>query len=74
MDIDRIRYFCTFADTGSLVRASELLRVSQPALSKALRLLEAEVGCKLMEPDGRGLRLTESGRQLKAAAHPLLNQ
>ena len=74
MDIDRIRYFCVFADTGSLVRASELLRISQPALSKAMKLLETEMGCRLLEPDGRGLRLTESGRQLKSSAQPLLNQ
>jgi DNA-binding transcriptional LysR family regulator len=74
MDIDRIRYFCTFAETGSLVRASELLRISQPALSKALKQLETEIGCKLAEADGRGLRLTAAGRELLKTAQPLLNQ
>jgi DNA-binding transcriptional LysR family regulator len=74
MDIDRVRYFCAFAETGSLVRASELLRISQPALSKALRQLETEIGCKLAEADGRGLRLTASGREFLASVQPLLNQ
>jgi len=74
MDIDRIRYFQIFSQTGSLVKASEVLHISQPALSKALRLLEAEVGCKLLEPDGRGLRLTEAGRQFQRESAPLLNQ
>lgn len=73
MDIDRVRYFCVFADTGSLVRASELLHISQPALSKALRLLEREVGLSLIEPEGRGLRLTQAGRAFKAATQPLLS-
>jgi len=74
MDIDRVRYFCAFADTGSLVKAAEILNISQPALSKALRLLEREVGLKLLEPDGRGLRLTDGGGRFRAAVAPLLAQ
>ena len=65
MDIDRVRYFLTFVDTGSLVKASEVLHVSQPALSKALKVLEVEVGLKLLEADGRGLKLTESGKRFR---------
>lgn len=36
MDFDRLRYFCAIAETGSLRRAAELLRLSPPALSKAM--------------------------------------
>lgn len=74
MDIGRVRYFQVFAETGSLVKASEVLHVSQPALSKALRLLEQEVGAKLLEPEGRGLRLTEAGLRFKAETAALLDQ
>lgn len=74
MDIDRVRYFHVFAETGSLVRASEVLHISQPALSKALRLLAIEVGIELIEPDGRGLKLTEAGRSFKQESAHLLNQ
>jgi DNA-binding transcriptional LysR family regulator len=74
MDIDRIRYFQVFTQTGSLVRASEVLHISQPALSKALRLLEMEVGLKLVEPDGRGLRVTRAGQAFQRETAPLLNQ
>lgn len=35
MDIDRVRYFTVFAETGSVVKASEILHISQPALSIA---------------------------------------
>ena len=59
---------------GSLVKASEVLHISQPALSKALRLLESEVGASLLEADGRGLRLTETGMALKRETAPLLGQ
>jgi len=74
MDIDRIRYFHTFAATGSLVKASEVLHLSQPALSKALKLLEQEIGVKLLETEGRGLKLTNAGIALKNETQPLLSQ
>lgn len=74
MDIDRVRYFNVFAETGTLVRAAEVLRISQPALSKALKLLEREVGVKLMEAEGRGLRLTESGKHFRDQTRPLLHE
>lgn len=74
MDIDRVRYFLIFAETGSLVKASEVLHVSQPALSKALRLLETEVGMKLVQTEGRGLKLTNEGMSFKLATTNLLNE
>lgn len=74
MDIDRVRYFCIVANCGSLLKASEVLRISQPALSKAVRVLEEEVGLKLFEREGRGLRLTEDGKKFKSSAEPLMNE
>lgn len=74
MDIDRIRYFMTFSSTGSLVRAAEILHISQPALSKALRVLEAEINLKLLEADGRGLRLTDVGQKFRDKVRPLLRE
>lgn len=74
MDIDRVRYFHIFAQAGSLVKASELLNISQPALSKALKLLQDEVGTQLLEPDGRGLRLTPAGHHFKNITANLLDQ
>lgn len=74
MDIDRIRYFLTFSETGSLVKASEILRISQPALSKALRLLEQELGLKLLEQDGRGLKLSTAGEELKKHSQVLFEE
>jgi len=74
MDIDRVRYFHVFSQSGSLVRAAEVLNISQPALSKALKLLEYEVGEKLLEPYGRGLRLTDSGRRFHRATETLLQE
>lgn len=73
MDIDRVRYFCVFAKTGSITKASEVLRISQPALSKAIKLLELETGLQLTEREGRGLILTETGTRFLLTAEPLLH-
>ena len=73
MDIDRVRYFCVFAKVGSLTKATEILSISQPALSKALKLLEHETGLQLTEREGRGLSLTEAGHRFLQSAEPLLN-
>lgn len=73
MDIDRVRYFNIFAETGSLVKASEILHISQPALSKAIKVLENEVGLQLVEADGRGLKLTQAGQRLREESAALLS-
>lgn len=72
MDIDRVRYFCVLAKTGSVTKASEVLRISQPALSKAIKLLELETGLQLTVREGRGLILTEAGTRFLQTAEPLL--
>lgn len=60
MDTNRIRYFLSFAKTGSITKAAELHRISAPAFSKAIKVFEAEVGQTLTLPQGRGLILTDA--------------
>jgi DNA-binding transcriptional LysR family regulator len=72
MDTNRLRYFCVVTRTGSLRQAATLLRLSSPALSKAMRLLEEEIGFPLLVPVGRGIAVTDQGRKLAEAAEPLL--
>ena len=73
MDIDRLTYFQVIAETGSLVKASEILHISQPALSKAMKILEEETGLKLFENEGRGLKLTLIGESFRNEVTPLLD-
>ncbi|MCB0404391.1 MAG: LysR family transcriptional regulator [Bdellovibrionales bacterium] len=72
MDATRLKYFTTVAQAGSLRAASELLHLSPAALSKAIKLLEYEVGVPLLAPAGRGVMLTDRGRELARKASPLL--
>ena len=55
-------YFWTAAREGSITAASRALNLSQPALSTQIRTLEEDLGERLFEKSGRGLRLTEAGR------------
>jgi len=73
-DIAELRAFCAAIDLGSLGRAARLLRVSQPALSKRLKTLEALAGARLLERSSRGVRATPAGTRLYVEARKLLVQ
>lgn len=64
MNLKRLEYFLTIAQTGNLHRASELLNVSPAALSKAMKLLEEELESSLWIKDGRRIILSDAGKQL----------
>lgn len=66
MDLRRLEYFVCIAEQGSLGRASEVLHVAQPALTRQVRLLEQELGATLFIRTRRGMRLTEEGEELLA--------
>jgi DNA-binding transcriptional LysR family regulator len=73
-DIAELRAFCAAVDLGSLGRAARLLRISQPALSKRLRTLEALAGARLLDRSPRGVTLTPAGTRLYVEARKLLVQ
>ena len=64
MNLRRLEYFMTVAQTGNLRKASEILNISGPALSKAMKVLEDEFETRLWIPDGRRIVLTDSGKAL----------
>jgi len=66
MDVDTrlLRYFIAVAETGNLTRAAAGLFVSQPALTKQIRQLEAQLGVQLFTRSREGMALTAPGRTL----------
>ena len=68
---DRLRVFAAIAEHGSIASAGEALHITGPAVSQHLRKLEREARCALVEPDGRGIRLTAAGRVLAGSARSM---
>jgi DNA-binding transcriptional LysR family regulator len=64
LNLNLLRSFWHVAQAGSVSGASQAAFVSQPALSKAVRELELQVGLPLLERGARGVSLTGAGAQL----------
>lgn len=64
MDLRQIGTFRAVFELGSLSKASDRLRVAQPALSRQIRLLEHALKTELFVRHGRGMLPTEAGRLL----------
>jgi LysR family cyn operon transcriptional activator len=64
MDLRTLRYFTTLAEVLSFSAAAEKLGLSQPAVSRQIQLMEAELNLKLFDRVGRKVLLTPAGREL----------
>ncbi|MEM7195273.1 MAG: LysR family transcriptional regulator [Pseudomonadota bacterium] len=74
MDIKQLKTFVCVAETGSLSRASDRLRIAQPALSRHIKLLEHEMGIELFSRHVRGMHLTDAGRAFLDRVSGLIRQ
>src|ERR1700678_791117 len=72
MDSRRLEYFVAVVDHGGFTAASRAIFVSQPALSLAVKELEAEVGTPLFSRVGRRVQLTTAGSALLGPARQVL--
>ncbi|GAB4210293.1 MAG: LysR family transcriptional regulator [Sandaracinaceae bacterium] len=74
MDLLLLRSLLAVADHQTVTRAARALGVTQPALSRRLRMLEEEMGARLFERSKRGAALTEAGRLVAAEARVLTDR
>jgi DNA-binding transcriptional LysR family regulator len=70
MEMQQVRYFIAVARTLNFTRAAEECNVTQPALTRAIKLLEYELGGDLIRREGRNTHLTELGNKML----PMLRQ
>lgn len=73
-NLRHLRYFYAVAREGGFTRASQVLRVRQPALSKMVGELESALGFQLFERHGRSLLLTTRGRQVFERAQRIFEE
>lgn len=72
--LERLRALDAVAAHGTLARAASALHITPSGVSQQLAKLERESGHRLLEPDGRGVRLTHAGRVLAAHAARVVAQ
>ena len=74
MELMQIRYFLETARTKHMTNSAKNLHITQPALTQAIRRLEADLGVPLFTAKGRNIVLTEYGRYLQKKLEPLMRQ
>ena len=69
MDFRQLQYFALVADSGSFRAAAGRANIAQSALSRHIKILEQELGVKLLERHARGISLTPEGERMKAVSY-----
>jgi LysR family transcriptional regulator, cyn operon transcriptional activator len=72
MNFRHLRTFVAIAEAGGIHRAVARLNLSQPAASRQIHALEAELGVPLFDRIGRGVQLTSEGEDLLRRSRRLL--
>ena len=74
IELRHLRYFTVVAEELHFHRAAERLNIAQPALSRAIRSLEGDLGCALLTRTTRRVSLTDAGRVFVKEARAALHQ
>lgn len=72
ISLQKLEVFCKVVELGGVRRAAEDLFISQPVVSAHLRSLQERIGAELFERDGRGIALTQAGREVHIWASDVL--
>lgn len=72
MDLEAVRSFIEVKNTRSLSKASKILHISQPALSKQIQRLEADLEVTLLKRSAQGVELTSAGELFITRMLPIL--
>lgn len=74
MNLRQIEFFIHVAESGSFSRASSIVGLTQPAISRQISALEAELRLRLLHRNGRGVSLTGAGERFLVYARGILHQ
>lgn len=74
VDLQSLEYFVYISELGSFSKASSIVNISQPTLSRHIQQLEQQLGTRLFGRTGRGVVLTEAGDTLLRHSRTILRQ
>jgi DNA-binding transcriptional LysR family regulator len=74
MELRHLRYFVSVAEALSFTKAAENLRLAQPALTRQIKDLEAEIGVQLFDRSRKRISLTPEGKSFLLDARRLLSE
>ncbi|MGG1636366.1 LysR family transcriptional regulator [Paenibacillus sp. FSL K6-3182] len=72
MDLKHLNYFVAVAEAGSFTQAARKLHVTQPSLSKMVRLLEEDLGAQLIDRSSKQIELTDAGISILRSAKQII--
>ena len=72
--LEKLKYFSSIAAYGSFSQASKQLKISQPSLTHAVKILEQDLDCSLFVRTNNGVVLTEHGQTLLEFANRISEQ
>lgn len=74
MTLQQIQYLIAISEAGSISKASEVLYISQPSLTSAVKEVENELGILIFNRTRRGVTLTNDGKEFLMYARQLYSQ
>lgn len=74
IELKQLRHFVAVVDCGSLSAASHILHLTQPAITRSIKNLEAQMRATLLDREARGVKPTEAGRSLYRRAKLIINE
>lgn len=74
IELTHLRYFIAVAEEQHFVRAAERIRIAQPALTRQIKQLEANLNCQLFDRTTRSTRLNAAGEQFLLQARAIVAQ
>ena len=74
MELFQVRYVLSAAECLNFTRAAERCNVTQPALTKAIKSLEDELGAQLFHRDGKRISLSSFGRSILPSFRQMVDQ
>ena len=74
MNVIHMKYAVEVAKAGSINKASEVLHVAQPNLSRSIKELEADLGITIFSRTSKGMTLTPKGEEFMGYAQNILRQ